>query len=218
MVEEGQPECVEAQVDEDHDEEEGDAGAQQCDAPAVEEPAVDVACEEAGDEEAREEDARAEQGRADEVGGRGDEAGLHGAVHRTVDGDWQEAEGDAHEDRLDGKDIGEEYRQGHGDTGVDEGLDRESGHEKRPSFPLSYAYCCVQMGRSVAATRNVFDRLPCLQQRDAMPAPQPKGFRPAINSPYTRHLTRKHLLCLFFCIDSCSIAQIVPLGNSSIDR
>ena len=57
-----------------------------------------------------------------------------------------------------------------------------------------------------------------LQQRDAMPAPQPKGFRPAINSPYTRHLTRKHLLCLFFCIDSCSIAQIVPLGNSSIDR
>lgn len=218
MVEDGQPERVESQVDEDHDEEEGDAGAQPCDVPAVEEPAVDVACEEAGDEKAREEDARAEQGRADEVGGRGDEASLHGAVHRTVDGDWQEAEGDAHEDRLDGKDVREEYRQGHGDTGVDEGLDGESGHEKRPSFPLWYAYRRVPMCRSVAATRNVFDRLPCLQQRDAMPAPQPKGFRPAINSPYTRHLTRKHLLRLFFCIDSCSIAQIVPLGNSSIDR
>lgn len=156
MVEDGQPERVESQVDEDHDEEEGNAGAQQCDVPAVEEPTVDVACEEAGDEEAREEDARAEQGRADEVGGRGDETGLHGTVHCTVDGDRQEAEGDAHKDRLDGKDIGEEHSQGHGDTGVDEWLDRESGHEKRPSFPLSYAYCCVQMGRSVAATRNVF--------------------------------------------------------------
>ena len=136
VVEDGQPERVESQVDEDHDEEEGNAGAQQCDVPAVEEPTVDVACEEAGDEEAREEDARAEQGRADEVGGRGNEATLHGAVHCTVDGDRQEAEGDAHEDRLDGKDVGEEYRQGHGDTGVDEWLDRESGHEKRPSFPL----------------------------------------------------------------------------------
>lgn len=68
MIEDGQPERVESQVDEDHDEEEGEAGAQQCDTTAVEEPAVDVACEEAGDEEAREEDARAEQGRADEVG------------------------------------------------------------------------------------------------------------------------------------------------------
>ena len=215
MIEDGQPERVESQVDEDHDEEEGNAGAQQCDVPAVEEPTVDVACEEAGDEEAREEDARAEQCRADEVGGRGDEAGLHGAVHRAVDGDWQEAEGDAHEDRLDGKDIGEEYRQGHGGAGVDEGLDGESGHEKRPSFPL-----CVRVESCTDGSQRCCNKecLPCLQQRDAMPAPQPKGFRPAINSPYTRHLTRKHLLCLFFCIDSCSIAQIVPLGNSSIDR
>lgn len=136
MVEDGQPERVEAKVDEDHDEEEGDAGAQQGDMLAVEEPAVDVAREEAGDEEAREEDTRAEHGCADEVGGCGYKAGLHGAVHRAVDGNRQEAEGDAHEDRLDGKDIGEEYSQGHGDTGVDEWLDGESGHEKRPSFPL----------------------------------------------------------------------------------
>lgn len=45
MIEDGQPERVEAQVDEDHDEEEGDTGAQQRDTPAVEEPAVDVARE-----------------------------------------------------------------------------------------------------------------------------------------------------------------------------
>ena len=131
MVEDGQPERVESQVDEDHDEEEGNAGAQQCDVPAVEEPTVDVACEEAGDEEAREEDARAEQCRADEVGGRGDEAGLHGPVHCTIDGNRQEPERDTHEDRLDGKDIGEEHSQRHGDTGVNEGLDGEIGHEKK---------------------------------------------------------------------------------------
>lgn len=47
-----------------------------------------------------------------------------------------------------------------------------------------------------------------------MLTPQPDGFRPAINSPYTQHLTRMHLLCLFFCIDVCSIAQIFLLGNS----
>ena len=186
MIEDGQPERVESQVDEDHDEEEGEAGAQQCDTPAVEEPAVDVACEEAGDEEAREEDARAEQGRADEVGGRGDEAGLHGAVHCTVDGDRQEAEGDAHKDRLDGKDIGEEYRQGHGDTGVDEWLDRESGHEKRPSFPLSYAYCCVQMGRSVAATRNVFracsSGMQCLHRSQGLSSRCQLPVHPALNA------------------------------------
>lgn len=118
-------------MDEDHDEEERDAGAPQRDALAIEEPAVDVACEEAGDEEAREEDARAEQCRADEVGGRGDEAGLHGPVHCTIDGNRQEPERDTHEDRLDGKDIGEEHSQRHGDTGVNEGLDGEIGHEKK---------------------------------------------------------------------------------------
>lgn len=131
MVEDGQPERVEAQVDEDHDEEERDAGAPQRDALAVEEPAVDVACEKAGDEETREEDARAEQGRADEVSGRGNETSLHGPVHCTIDGNRQEPERDTHEDRLDGKDIGEEDSQGHGDTSVNEGLDGEIGHEKK---------------------------------------------------------------------------------------
>ena len=138
VVEDGQPEGVEAQVDEDHDEEEWDAGAPQRDALAVEEPAVDISCEEAGDEETREEDARAEQGRADEVGSCGDEASLHGPIHRAVNGNRQKAERDAHEDRLDGKDIGEEHSQGHGDTSINEGLDGEFGHEKRPSFPLWY--------------------------------------------------------------------------------
>lgn len=214
MVEDGQPERVEAQVDEDHDEEERDTGAPQRDALAIEEPAIDVACEKAGAEKAREEDTRAKQCRADEVGGRGNETSLHGPVHCTIDGNRQEPERDTHEDRLDGKDIGEEDSQGHGDTGINERLDGESGHEKRPSFPLWYTYRRVPMCRSVAATRNVFERLPCLQQRDAMLTPQPDGFRPAINSPYTQHLTRMHLLCLFFCIDVCSIAQIFLLGNS----
>lgn len=205
-------------MDEDHDEEERDAGAPQRDALAIEEPAVDIACEKAGDEETREEDARAEQGRADEVSGCGNEACLHRAVHRAVDGNRQEAERDAHEDRLDGKDIGEEHSQGHGDTSINERLDGEFRHEKRPSFPLWYTYRRVPMCRSVAATRNVFNCLPCLQQRDAMLTPQPEGFRPDVNSPYIRHLTRRHLLCLFFCIDICSIAQIFSLGNNSIDR
>ena len=123
-------------MDEDHDEEEGDTGTQQRDAFAVEEPAVDITREEARDEEAGEEDARAEQSRADEVGGCGDETCFHGAVHRAVDGDRQEAESDAHKDGLDGKDIGEKHGQSHTDTGVDKGLDGESGHEKRPSFPF----------------------------------------------------------------------------------
>ena len=131
VVEDGQPECVEAQVDENHDEEERDAGVPQRDALAVEEPAVDVACEKAGDEKAREEDTRAKQCRADEVSSRGNEASLHGPVHCTVNGNRQEAEGDAHEDRLDGKDIGEEHSQGHGDTSINEGLDGEIGHEKK---------------------------------------------------------------------------------------
>ena len=131
MVEDGQPERVEAQVDEDHDEEERDAGAPQRDALAIKEPAVDIAGEKAGDEETREEDARAEQGRADEVSGRGNETSLHGPVHCTIDGNRQEPERDTHEDRLDGKDIGEEDSQGHGDTSVNEGLDGESVHEKK---------------------------------------------------------------------------------------
>lgn len=131
VVEDGQPERVEAQVDEDHDEEEGDAGAPQRDALAVEEPAVDIACEKAGDEKAREEDTRAKQGRADEVSSRGNEASLHGPVHCTVNGNRQEPERDAHKDRLDGKDIGEEHSQGHGDTSINEGLDGEIGHEKK---------------------------------------------------------------------------------------
>ena len=131
MVEDGQPERVEAQVNEDHDEEERDAGAPQRDALAIEEPTVDIACEKAGDEEAREKDTRAEQCCADKVGGCGDETSLHGPVHRTVNGNRQKAEGDAHENRLDGKDIGEEHSQGHGDPGVTEGFDGESGHEKK---------------------------------------------------------------------------------------
>lgn len=138
VVENGQPERVEAQVDEDHDEEKRDAGAPQRDALAIEEPAVDIACEKAGDEKAREEDTRAKQCRADEVSGCCDEASLHGPVHCTIDGNQQKAERDAHEDRLDGKDIGEKHSQGHGDTGINEGLDGEFGHKKRPSFPLWY--------------------------------------------------------------------------------
>lgn len=109
MVEDGQPERVEAQVDEDHDEEERDASAPQRDALAIEEPAVDIACEKAGDEKARKEDTRAEQCRADEVSSRSNEASIHGPVHCTIDGNRQEPERDAHEDRLDGKDIGEEH-------------------------------------------------------------------------------------------------------------
>lgn len=35
---------------------------------------------------------------------------------------------DTHEDRLDGKDIGEEDSQGHGDTGINKWLDGESRH------------------------------------------------------------------------------------------
>lgn len=131
MVEDGQPDRVEAQVDEDHDEEERDAGAPQRDALAIEEPAVDIACEKAGDEKARKENTRAEQRRADEIGGCCNEASLHGPIHRAVDGNRQEAEGDAHKDRLDGKDIGEEHSQGHGDTSINEGLDGEIGHEKK---------------------------------------------------------------------------------------
>ena len=131
VVENGQPERVEAQVDEDHDEEKRDAGAPQRDALAIEEPAVDIACEKAGDEKAREEDTRAKQCRADEVSGCCDEASLHGPVHCTIDGNRQKAERDAHEDRLDGKDIGEEDSQGHGDTGINERLDGEFRHEKK---------------------------------------------------------------------------------------
>jgi len=123
-------------VDENHDEEERDAGAPQRDALAIEEPTVDIACEKAGDEKARKEDTRAEQCRADEVSSRSNEASIHGPVHCTIDGNRQEPERDAHEDRLDGKDIGEEDSQGHGDTGINEWLDGESRHKKRPSFPL----------------------------------------------------------------------------------
>ena len=156
VVEDGQPERVEAQVDEDHHEEERDAGAPQRDALAIKEPAVDIACEKAGDEKARKENTRAEQCRADEIGSGCNETSLHGPVHRTIDGNRQEPERDTHEDRLDGKDIGEEHSQGYGDPGVNEGFDGESGHKKRPSFPLWYAYHRVPMCRSVAATRNIF--------------------------------------------------------------
>ena len=169
VVEDGQPERVEAQVDEDHDEEERDAGAPQRDALAVKEPAVDIACEKAGDEKAREEDTRAEQGRANEVSGHGNETSLHGPVHCTIDGNRQEPERDTHEDCLDGKDIGKEDSQGHGDTSINEWLDGDFGHEKRPSFPLCpllYVYryigALLQQGMSLNVFHACSSEMQCL--------------------------------------------------------
>ena len=152
VVIQGQPQCIEPQMDKDHDKEKGDAHIGKCDLAAVKEFPVNKARQKSGNQESREKYTGPQAGGSDEVRQGRHQSPFPGTIEGPGQGNGKESEGHPDKRRLYGKDIGQEHCQPRKDSQNHHLFSIHFLHNKRP--PLR-----CRMGSP-------------MQQRDAVPAPQ----------------------------------------------
>ena len=160
VIEQAQPECVEAEVDGEENEPERDDDALPGQLMPVQEIAVDEAAQEGTQREAGEIGAGHENHGSQDIRGRGHQSGSEWAEHGGIDRDGQKAEADADKRGLDREYIGQKNRQRNEYAGKNQSLYVKMA-QKNTSNMNARARCHI--------SEMLFS---LMQQRDAMAVPQ----------------------------------------------